>query len=153
MLAEFPLRDVVQHTLLHVPESTAFRELFTKEVASKLASEGCLEESLTMSVSPTGKGEWKTVCCEDNISLSVLFGCRYINFHLFSLVEEPPLKRLFPDRRCAFKTLLQNAAKRDCLISTRPVITSRNSLFNNVIAHFEVVWTLKKLYSYCSNYL
>ena len=117
------LRYVVQQTLLCVPESTTFWELFTKEVASKLASGDCLEESLTLSVSPTGKGEWKTVRCEDGISLSVFFGCRYIKFHLSSLVEEPPLKRVCTDRRCAFETLLQNAAKRDCLPSTRPIVS------------------------------
>ena len=79
------LRCVVQHTLLCVPESTTFRVLFTKEVASKLASGDCLEELLTVSMSPTRKGEWKTVRCEDDISLSVSFGCRYIKFHLSSL--------------------------------------------------------------------
>ena len=68
------LRCVVQQTLLRVPESTTFRELFSKEVASKLVSGDCLEESLTVSVSPTRKGEWKTVRCEDDISLSVSFG-------------------------------------------------------------------------------
>ena len=106
-----------------MPESITFPELFTKEVALKLAIGDCLEESLTVSVSPTGKGEWKTVRCEDDISLSVSFGCRYIKFHLSSLVEEPPSKRVCPDRRCAFETLLQNAAKRDCLPSTRPVVS------------------------------
>ena len=41
-----------------------------------------------MSVLPRGgKGEWKTVRCEDDISLSVSFGCRYIHFHLSSLVS------------------------------------------------------------------
>ena len=98
------LRCFDQQTLLRVPESTTFRELFTKEVASKLASGDCLEESLTVSVSPTGKGEWKTVRCEDDISLSVSFGCRYIKFHLSSLVEEPPSKRVCPDCRCALET-------------------------------------------------
>ena len=96
---------VVQQTFLHVPESTTFQELFTKEVASKLARGDCLEEALTVSVSPTGKGEWKTARCED-ISLSASFGCRYIKFHLSSLVEEPLSKRVCPDRRCAFETLL-----------------------------------------------
>ena len=50
------LRCVVQQTLLRVPESTTFRELFRKEVASKVASGDCHEESLAVSVSPTGKG-------------------------------------------------------------------------------------------------
>ena len=45
------LHCVVQQILLLVPESTTFLELFTKEVASKLASGDCLEESLTVSVS------------------------------------------------------------------------------------------------------
>ena len=80
MLAGFALRKVAQQILLRVPESITFREQLTKEVASKLASGDCLEESLTVSVSPTGKGEWKTVCCEDDISLSVSFGCRYTVF-------------------------------------------------------------------------
>ena len=68
------LHCVVQHTWLRVPESTTFRELLTKEVASKLASGDCLEESLTVNLSPTVKGEWKTVRCEDDVSLSVSFG-------------------------------------------------------------------------------
>ena len=116
---------VVQQTLLRVPESTTFWELFTKEVASKLASGDCLEESLTVSVSQTGKGEWKTVRCENDISLSMSFGCHYIKFrlHVSSLVEEPLLKRVCPDRHCAFETLLQNAAKRNCLPSTQPVVS------------------------------
>ena len=117
------MRCVVQQTLLRVPESITFRELFTKVVASKLASGDCLEESLTVNVSPTGKGEWKTVHCEDDVSLSVSFVCHYIKFHLSLLVEEPPSKRVCPDCHCAFETLLQNAAKRDCLRSTRPVIS------------------------------
>ena len=71
---------VVQRTLLRVAESITFRELFKKEIASKLASRECLEESLTVSVSPTGKGDSKTVCCEDEISLSVSFGSHYISF-------------------------------------------------------------------------
>ena len=71
---------VVQQTLLRVPESTTFLELFRKEVASKVVSGDCNKESLAVSISPTGKGEWKTVRCEDNISLSVSFGCRYIKF-------------------------------------------------------------------------
>ena len=97
------LSCVAQQILLRVPESTTFQELFTKEVASKLASGDCLKESLIVSVSPMGKGEWKTVRCEDDISLSVPFGCRYINFHLSSLVEEPLSKRACPEPRCAFK--------------------------------------------------
>ena len=136
------LRCVVQQTLLRVPESTTFWELFSKEVASKFISRDCHEESLAVSVSPRGKGEWKTVRCEDDISLSVSFGCRYIKFQLSPLVEEPPSKRACADRRCAFETLLQNAAKRDCLPSARPVVSSRDSLFNDVIAHLEVLCML-----------
>ena len=70
-----------------VPERNTFRELSTKEVSSKLASGDCLEESLTVSVhvSSTGKGELKTVHCEDDISLSMSFA--YIKFYLYSLVS------------------------------------------------------------------
>ena len=100
-----------------------FRELFTKEVALKLANGDCLEESLTVSVSPTGKEKCKTVRCEDDSSLSISFGCRYIKFHLSSFVEEPSSKRVCPDRYCAYETLLQNAAKRDRVLSTRPVVS------------------------------
>ena len=66
------LHWVVQQTLLHVPERTTFRELFSKEVASKLVSRDCHEESLAVSVSPTGKGEWKTVGCDDDIRVCFL---------------------------------------------------------------------------------
>ena len=75
-----------------MPESTTFWELFRKEVALKVVSRDCHEESLAVSVSTMGKGEWKTVCCEDDISLSVSFGCHYIKFQLSPLVEEPPAK-------------------------------------------------------------
>ena len=64
------LRCVFQQTLLRVPESTSFRELFTKEVALKLASRDYLEESLTVSVSPTGKEELKTICRPANLTSS-----------------------------------------------------------------------------------
>ena len=49
------LHCIIQQTLLCVPESTTIQELLTKEVGSKLASRDCLEDSLTASVSPTGK--------------------------------------------------------------------------------------------------
>ena len=96
---------VVQQTLLSVPESTTFLELLSKEVASKLVSRDFHKGSLAVSVSPTGKGEWKTVRCEDDISLSVSFGCHYIKFqlHVSPLVEEPPSKRVCPDHHCAFE--------------------------------------------------
>ena len=94
---------VVQQTLLSVPESTTFWELLSKEVGSKLVSRNFHKGSLAVSVSPTRKGEWKTVRCEDDISLSMSFGCHYIKFQLSPLVEEAPSKRVCPDRRCTFE--------------------------------------------------
>ena len=38
----------------------------------KLDCRDCHEESLTVSVSPTGKGEWKTVGCDDDIRVCFL---------------------------------------------------------------------------------
>ena len=49
---------------------------------------------------------------EDDISLCVSFGCRYIKFQVTAFVAEPPAKRVSPDRPCVFDTLLANAAKR-----------------------------------------
>ena len=63
---------------------------------------------------------------EDDISLCVSFGCRYIKFQVTAFVAEPPAKRVSPDRPCVFDTLLANAAKRDCLPNTRPVVTHRD---------------------------
>ena len=97
------LHCVVQQTLMSVPESTTFRELLSKEVASKLVSRDFHKGSLAVSVPPMGKGEWKTVCCEDDISLSVFFGFCYMKYQLSPLVEEPPLKRVCPDRLSTFE--------------------------------------------------
>ena len=142
------LRCVVQQTLLRVPESTTFRELFRKKVASKVVSRDCHEELLAVSVSPMGKGEWKTVRCEEKISLIVSFGCRYIKFQLSQLAEEPPAKHVCPNRHCAFGTLLQNAAKHDCLPSARQVVTCRGTLYYDVIAHLEVFCILRIVDAY-----
>ena len=116
-------------------DATTFFELFRKEVALKFSGEDYHRKSLIVSVSPTGKGEQKIVRREDDINLSVSFGCRYIKFQVTAFVVEPPTKCVCPDRPCAFDTLLANAAKWDCLPTARLVVTHSDELFNDIISH------------------
>ena len=105
--------------LLRVPEDTTFQKLFESSLLPKLSSknkEGC-STLLDVSVSALGQGMWKKVSIDDDIGLSLFFGCRYVRFKIANDEGEPPAKRAAPERPSAFQELMASAAKRDCLPS------------------------------------
>ena len=113
----------VEPNLLRVPEDTTFRKLFENSVLPKLSDEhkeGFLT-SVDVSVSASGRGMWK-VCIDDDIGLSLSFGCRYFRFKIVNDEDEPPAKRAAPERPSAFEALMASAAKRDCLPAPRQTV-------------------------------
>ena len=145
------LECVVEPNLLRVPEDATFRKLFESSVLPKLSSknkEGC-STSLDVSVSASGQGMWKKVSIDDDIGLSLSFGCRYVRFKIAD-EGEPPAKRAAPERPSAFQELMASAAKRDCLPAPRQAVTRKDDLFNDVLGHFQVcLFISKHLLSLC----
>ena len=131
------LRCVAQQILLRVPESTTFRELFMKEVASKLASGDGLKESLTVSVSPTWKGDGKQFAVKTILVWACLSGAATSSFIYLRLLRS--------HRRSVFAQIVV-AHWKLCFRTPRNVTAYR--LHDPSL----VVQMLNKLYSFC-NYL
>ena len=131
---------IVESNLLRVPEDTTFRKLFECSVLPKLSSKNkeLWSTSLDVSVSASGQGMWKKVSVDDDIGLSLSFGCRYVRFKLAIDEGEPPAKRAAPERPSAFRELMTSAARRDCLPAPRQAVTRKDELFNDVLCHFQV---------------
>ena len=94
-----------------------FPELFESSLLPNLSSknnERC-SSSLDVSVSASGWRMWKKVSIDDNIGLSLSFGCRYGRFLITNDEGKPPAKRAALECLCAFRVLLTRATKRDCL--------------------------------------
>ena len=96
-----------------------------------------------MLVSHSGKGDWKIVRADDDVALSVQFGCRYVRFHL--QVEddiEPVAKRKRSDvdapLTSAFDVLLARASRRDHLPGKLVPCNCKDELFNDVLNHIKV---------------
>ena len=100
-----------------------------------------------MLVSPSGTGDWKSVGADDDVALSVQFGCRYVRFHL--PVEddiEPAAKQKRSDvdalLTSAFDVLLASDSRRDYLSGKLVPCNCKDELFNDVLNHVKVNhWT------------
>ena len=64
----------------------------------------------TVSVSPSGRGEWKGAELNADLSLSISFGCRWIWFNL-PIASSSELVAMHPCCSSAFDVLLANAAR------------------------------------------
>ena len=131
------LHCIVEQHLLRVPDDTKFFELFGTKIAPKLRGEDYHKEFVILNVSPKGKGESNIVQHEDNINLSISFGCRYIKFQVNGFVTKPAMKCICPDFPYALDTWLTNAAKQDYLQIVRPVVSHKEELLRyiNVVTY------------------
>ena len=129
---------IVQPNLLRNPEDTTFQKLFETSVLPKLSDEnkeGVLT-SLDVSVSESGRGMWKKVCVDDDIGLSLAFGCRYIQFKITNDQDKPPAMCAPPKRSSTFKALMDIAAKRDCLSVPSITVTSKDMTYSMIFLVF-----------------
>ena len=98
----------------------------------------------TVSLSRSGKGEWKGVELDADVSLSISFGCRYVQFSL------PVTSSSEPVAKCpsAFDVLFVNTVRHDEL-TEKPklflpqnfILTNRPNSFRQANGNTKYIWS------------
>lgn len=130
---------VLPQQLTRVSDSATFRSV----LAGKLSDLGLSVQTdgAQVEVSATGKGDWKFVDLDEDVGLTISFGCHYVKFNLRTCdheAVEPAAKRSRTSLPSAFDVLTASAARRDCLPPKVVAANSRDELFNDLRSHVEV---------------
>ena len=107
-----------------MPDSLIFQALFESIQRLSVGDSGH-SVTLTVSVSLSGKGEWKGVEINADVSLSASFVCCYVWFNLPIAISS----ELVAKHPSAFDVLLVNAARPDELPGKPKLFLSKNFLF------------------------
>ena len=95
-----------------MPENLTFQALFVSIQPSSVGESGHTVVP-KVSVSPSGKGEWKEAELDGDIGLSDSFDCRYVRFNLLVASSSKPVSKCPCRSSAASDVLLANVANCD----------------------------------------